>query len=173
MKNLLRPLILTGLCGLVASCSDTPSAAEYNPERGPFDADGNYVEAWADNPPTAAERRAATKRKDKDADRIAKWEQKETGRTTTTTTARVDAPVKKKSSATASTTVKKKPAVKKKPKPQVVKPKVKPPIRHTVKKGDTLYGLSRKYGTTVSRIQKANGLSGTTIRLGQTLTIPR
>ena len=60
------------------------------------------------------------------------------------------------------------------------KPKVKPkPVRvksmsrrHTVVKGDTLYGLSRRYGVSISAIQRANKLSGTNIRIGATLLIP-
>ena len=44
---------------------------------------------------------------------------------------------------------------------------------HTVVAGDSLWGLSRKYGTTVEAIQAANGITGTNIRTGQTLTIPR
>ena len=44
---------------------------------------------------------------------------------------------------------------------------------HLVVAGDSLWGLSRKYGTTVEAIQAANGISGTNIRTGQTLTIPR
>jgi LysM repeat protein len=44
--------------------------------------------------------------------------------------------------------------------------------KHIVKKGDTLYGLSRRYKTSVSAIQKRNGLKGTTIRNGATLIIP-
>lgn len=43
---------------------------------------------------------------------------------------------------------------------------------HTVAAGDSLWGLSRKYNTTVEAIQAANGLSGTMIRTGQTLRIP-
>lgn len=43
---------------------------------------------------------------------------------------------------------------------------------HTVVKGDTLYGLSRRYGTSVSAIQGANGLTSDNIRIGQTLSIP-
>jgi LysM repeat protein len=66
------------------------------------------------------------------------------------------------------------PVVKPKPKPKrkpvVVKPKT---IRHTVKDGDTLYGLARKYGTSVSAIQKINGLKGTLIRTGRSYVIPR
>ncbi|MCB1243324.1 MAG: LysM peptidoglycan-binding domain-containing protein [Akkermansiaceae bacterium] len=43
---------------------------------------------------------------------------------------------------------------------------------HTVAKGDTLYSLSRRYGTSVSAIQGANGLTSSNIRIGQTLSIP-
>lgn len=44
--------------------------------------------------------------------------------------------------------------------------------RYTVKKGDNLYGVARKYGTTVSKLKSANGLSGDLIRIGQVLKIP-
>ena len=44
---------------------------------------------------------------------------------------------------------------------------------HTVQRGDTLYSLSRRYGTSVAAIQSANGLNSDLIRLGQTLTIPK
>ena len=43
---------------------------------------------------------------------------------------------------------------------------------HTVQKGDTLFSLSRRYGTTVGAIQSANGLNGDLIRIGQSLMIP-
>lgn len=43
---------------------------------------------------------------------------------------------------------------------------------HTVKKGDTLYGLARKYDVSVKSIQKANGLSGTSLKPGKKLKIP-
>jgi LysM repeat protein len=62
------------------------------------------------------------------------------------------------------------PKPKVKPNPRKVRP---PTIRHRVKTGDTLYGLSRKYGTTVSKIQKANQLRGTIIINGSVLVIPR
>lgn len=44
---------------------------------------------------------------------------------------------------------------------------------HTVQRGDTLWGLSRQYNTTVRAIKDANGLSSDLIRIGQTLQIPR
>ncbi len=44
---------------------------------------------------------------------------------------------------------------------------------YRVKAGDTVWGLARAHGTTVSAIIKANGLNANaTIRIGQTLTIP-
>ncbi len=42
----------------------------------------------------------------------------------------------------------------------------------TVSKGDTLYGLSRRYGASVKSIKNANGLTSDLIRLGQKLRIP-
>lgn len=46
-------------------------------------------------------------------------------------------------------------------------------IYHTVVLGDTLYSVSRFYGTTVSAIRSANGIAGTNIKKGQRLLIPR
>jgi len=43
---------------------------------------------------------------------------------------------------------------------------------HTVQRGDTLYRIALNCGTTVAAIQSANGLSGTTIFVGQQLIIP-
>ena len=45
-------------------------------------------------------------------------------------------------------------------------------VSHTVVSGDSLWGIARKYGTSIEAIQSANGLSTTTIRTGQELTIP-
>lgn len=45
--------------------------------------------------------------------------------------------------------------------------------RHTVTSGDTLYGLSRRYGVSVGALKEANGLTGDVIRTGQALSIPR
>ncbi|MCB7482448.1 glucosaminidase domain-containing protein [Christiangramia sediminis] len=42
---------------------------------------------------------------------------------------------------------------------------------HVVKKGDTLYSLSKQYNTSVEEIKKINGLNGNTISIGQILSI--
>lgn len=43
---------------------------------------------------------------------------------------------------------------------------------YTVVKNDTLWGLSKKYGVSVSDLKKANGVSGRLIYVGQKLQIP-
>ena len=46
-------------------------------------------------------------------------------------------------------------------------------ILHQVAKGDTLYDLAKKYGTTVELIKKSNKLSSDTIRVGQKLKVTK
>lgn len=43
---------------------------------------------------------------------------------------------------------------------------------HVVQSGDTLWLLSRRYGTTVDAIKKLNGLTGDLLNIGQVLKIP-
>ena len=43
---------------------------------------------------------------------------------------------------------------------------------HTVVSGDTLWGLSRKYGVSIDAIRAANNITGDTVVLGSTLSIP-
>lgn len=63
------------------------------------------------------------------------------------------------------------------PAPRVVAPKPRPAPKpkaryHTVKRGDTLYGLARKYRTSVAALKSRNGLSGNIIGIGQRLRLP-
>ncbi len=55
-------------------------------------------------------------------------------------------------------------------------PKITPPttggITYTVKSGDNLYDIARRYNTTVDEIKRANNLTTNTLRIGQILTIP-
>jgi penicillin-insensitive murein endopeptidase len=53
---------------------------------------------------------------------------------------------------------------------------IKPPthfVQHKVKKGDTLIGLAKRYGTTVKAIKRANGLRSNKIFARKTYKIPR
>ena len=63
------------------------------------------------------------------------------------------------------------------PKPQVTPtPKPTPahiPTKHTVRKGETLSSIARKYGTSVANIKKLNGLKSDNIRVGQVLIIKK
>ncbi len=43
---------------------------------------------------------------------------------------------------------------------------------HTVRRGESLWIIARRYGTTVNMIQNANNLSSTTLSVGQVLKIP-
>ena len=51
--------------------------------------------------------------------------------------------------------------------------KPKAVTNHKVKRGDTLSEIAQKYGVTGASIMRANGLKSQTVRLGQTLKIPR
>ncbi|MBO6607275.1 LysM peptidoglycan-binding domain-containing protein [Psychroserpens sp.] len=42
---------------------------------------------------------------------------------------------------------------------------------HTVQKGETLYGLSRRYGATLTELKRANNLETTLIKTGQVLRV--
>ena len=43
---------------------------------------------------------------------------------------------------------------------------------HRVRSGDTLSEIARRYGTTVSKLRSANGLTSNRLRIGQELKIP-
>lgn len=144
LRSCIIPCLFFVVVG-ITSCSKNKTT--YNPEMGPFDEDGNYIEAWADNPPKPG---LVSNRREPTPD---------------PRTASIPKPIYKPTSAPIA-----KVTPKPKPRPVVVKPKR---IRYVVKKGDTLWGLARKFGTTVSKIQKANGLRGTVIRQGKTYSIPK
>jgi len=46
------------------------------------------------------------------------------------------------------------------------------PQAHRVRRGDTLIGIARRYGVTVTALKEANGLGSDRIRAGQTLVVP-
>ena len=44
-------------------------------------------------------------------------------------------------------------------------------VTHTVRRGDTLSEIARRYGTTVSALKRSNGLRSSSIRIGQRLVV--
>ena len=113
----------------------------------------------------------------------------ETVKPSTTKPKPADAPVRTVSKPKPDpTVVKATPKTKSKPGPVVVKATSKPKTksktvaskprpssstRVVVKKGDTLYALALRHNTSVSAIQKANGIKGSNLTIGKSLTIPR
>lgn len=203
--------------GLVALLLMTLSGCRFPgtqaPNVGPFDKNGNYVEAWADDP--SKWRSYTPKDVDRDPPQIAKNEQPpdhsipleagsppvtkpqvsgtrsggehtvvknspksktrsprdETPKTKTSVATTKSGAGKSKSSTakTKSSTAKTKSSTAK-AKSSTASSK---PTRHTVKSGDSLSSIASRYGTSVSALKSANGISGTMIRDGKSLVIPR
>ena len=146
----LAPLLFAPL---LTQCG-SGSAPQSNAVTGPFDRRGNYVEEWADQPDKWY-RPPSPSDKPKPKPVFAKKETKPPEIAVVQPRPEVTQP---------------------KPKPVVVKPKPKPKpkvVKYTVRKGDNLTKISRKYGTSVSALRRANGISGDLIRIGQVLKIPR
>lgn len=45
-------------------------------------------------------------------------------------------------------------------------------VYHVVRRGETIYSIARRYGTTAYRIAVCNGLASYTVYVGQTLLVP-
>ena len=45
------------------------------------------------------------------------------------------------------------------------------PALHTVKSGDTLYSIAKRYGITVDELKRINNLTSNTLSIGQILKI--
>jgi LysM repeat protein len=189
MKPVFHSFFLVTILFVLNGCRTTAPPSD---NVGPFDANGNYVEAWADDP--SKWRSYKPKDVENDPPMIAKNEQPPdhsvplvTGDSTeprslpTKPVTSSPRPTPSTSQVTSRSTTKPRTSItsnKAKPKPTVAKakPKAKPKpsvVRHTVKKGDSLSSLASKYGSSVSAIKSANGISGTLIRPGQSLTIPK
>lgn len=172
---MLMPFLLTSCGSGGGSVTENRSNRGYNPGVGPFDSRGNYVERWADDKSKGRwwRRSSASGTVAKAPDRP-KQITPPVVASNTTPAAPATRPAARPAPPVGSTSVAATPRPKPRPKPAVkAKPKRKPPIRHTVKKGDTLWAISRKYKTTVTAIQRANGLKGTNLKIGRRLLIPR
>lgn len=232
--SLYATLPLLTLAALLSSCGLNKDTAGINPRNhpsgtGPFDKNGNYVEAWADTPSKWGRNKPVSEPAETSPVQIAKNEQppenavplapggtmpviatnthrerstteipsrpktrevevsarpktreveiasstKSAGsRSAATTKARTEG----SSSARSKTeTASNKPKAKSSSSKTVAsaKSKTKAPSRYTIKKGDNLSLIAKRYNTSVAAIQKANGLKGNTIQTGKALVIPR
>ncbi|MEX1049715.1 MAG: LysM peptidoglycan-binding domain-containing protein [Akkermansiaceae bacterium] len=128
---------------------------------GPFDRNGNYIEEWADNPSKWRKSGGPPSPHELKSDRLPEI-------------ALNDQPPRN-SVPMVSTSVSRPAAAK--PAPVLVKakpqPKAPPQVRYVVKKGDTLSAIASRNRSSVAAIQKANRITGTLIRPGQSLIIPK
>lgn len=184
MKFSLWPILPGALALLLSACSNTGDLAssDHPTGTGPFDSAGNYREEWADDPSKWRRPGRTASSDSDDTPVIAKNEQPPADSTplASSAAARSKAETKsikvavsksqeselaKKSSQTRETSTSS--AAKAKPKPKAAS------SRYKVQKGDTLSTIASRNGTTVSAIKNANRISGTMIRDGQTLIIPK
>lgn len=170
-----------------SSCSTSDPALASDPlGTGPFDANGNYREEWANDPTKWRKPSQRQQTPDLDFPVIASNElppananplapqgsSRSTGRTSQT--AKIEQKPRETSRTTAAAP--KPVTAKPKPKPVLVKAKPKPTpktTRYVVKKGDSLSTIASRNGSSVSAIQRANRISGTLIHPGQSLVIPK
>ena len=199
----MRPLF-HALCGVVVllslnACQTTPGKQE--PNVGPFDSQGRYVDAWADD--ESKWRPYTPKDVEGDPPKIASNEQPSPNsvpllpgavasaevpphggsgspRTTTTkvtsikTKADTDRTAKTGSSKTKGDTDRTAKTSSKNPSSTAkttTKPKIAS-VHHVVKSGDSLYSIAAKYGCSMNALKEANGISGSIIRDGRSLVIP-
>lgn len=164
MKLQTRLPLSCALMLLLGSCANNDPMDPHG--TGPFDDQGNYVENWADDP--GKWRRPGSRQKPQDdLPEIAANERPPANAS--------PLPPARPTTTRPTTTSKPDPGTLK-PKPVAAKPKPKPQpsyVRYTVKKGDTLGAIAARNGSTVSGIQRASGISGTLIRPGQVLKVPK
>jgi len=185
MKFSLLPILPGTLALFLSACSNNSGIAsgDHPTGTGPFDSAGNYREEWADDPSKWRRPGRAASSESDDAPVIAKNEQPpaDSMPLASSTSARTKPETDAIKSIPEKTT---KVAVSKpqesrqtnKSSESANKPKAKPKAtstRYTVKKGDTLSAIASRNRTTVSAIKSANGISGTMIRDGQKLIIPK
>ena len=202
MKPVLWIPATCALALALTSCGNTGGSGGGSSQAsaGPFEGRGNYVEEWADNPSKWRKGGGSPSPHEMKSDRlpeIAKNDQPPqnsnplppanvskpvTVISQTQVTKPRPAPVKSEEVVrTRPSAEKSEPEVvkakaKAKPKAEVVKAKTKAKpksTRYVVKKGDSLSAIASRTGASVSAIKSENGISGTLIRPGQSLVIPK
>jgi LysM repeat protein len=177
---LLAPFILancrsTKADGSSSSGSGTPShnmsRAEY-----PFDENGNYREDWVkgtnDNAVASADNRSVVDltTNNPPSPFLGTTDERD-NKPAVTSRSSGSSSSKKTSSSSSKKVASSSSSSKSKPKPKKPAPKSTTVL---VKKGDSLYGLAKRYGTSVKAIQSANGMgSSTVLRDGKSIKIPR
>lgn len=200
-SRILSLLSLPAISAILSSCGGNVGGFGNNPGgTGPFDRNGNYVEAWADNPSKWGRKSSPPAVSDDVPPSIASNEQppsnavplsdlppvklasnstKSSRSPAVEVTSRGKTKPKTQSVTTSKSKSKSSEAVASKPKPKSTttakssKSKSSSPSRYVVKKGDSLSLIASRNGTSVSALQKANGISGTLIQPGKSLVIPR
>jgi LysM repeat protein len=170
----MKPLIWLPLsCAAVLlfnSCANNGSTSGNDPlGTGPFDAQGNYREDWADDP-TKWRKPGSRQAAAAELPAIAANDVPPANANPLPPAGSSSSPKPssaKPSDSTASSSRPKTVASKPKPKPKPTS------TTHTVKSGDTLSGIASRYGSTVAKIRSANGISGSMIRPGQKLKVPK
>ena len=197
-SRLFTLLSLSALPVILSSCGSTGGGtASRNPGgTGPFDRNGNYVEAWADNPSKWGKRNSSPVPDDVPA--IASNEQppsnaipltdskpvelvRNTSKPVRTTEVEVASRQKPRTTEiaarpktrTTTETVSSKSKTKPKTVAKTSKPKPSSASRYVIKKGDSLSLIASRNKTSVSALQRANGITGTLIQPGKSLVIPR
>ncbi|GAA5129508.1 LysM peptidoglycan-binding domain-containing protein [Luteolibacter yonseiensis] len=200
MKPVLWTLVSCVFALALSSCGNSGGGGNPQASTGPFDRNGNYVEEWADNPAKWRKSGGSPSPHELKSDElpeIARNDQPpQNSVPLVTSSASVNKPVPtigqtqiaKNKSTTAKPTqvvVRTRPLEtpsassskpKPKPKPVLVKAKPKPKpksTRYVVKQGDSLSAIASRTGASVSAIKAQNGISGTLIRPGQSLVIPK
>lgn len=160
-----RLLVLSALCSALSSCENMKKSSNSDPYASNYGNDGHYnpypgQTGYAQGAAPSYQTPPASAAPEPPADPYAFSSSKKT-------TPSVSSSTPKKTTASSSSAKKKST-----PSKSTAKKKSSSGSRHTVSKGDTLYGIARKKGTTVAKIKAANGLSGDLIRPGQSLKIP-
>ena len=158
-------------CGLPGKSGGSTQLAN----TGPFDRNGNYVEEWADNPAKWRRSGGSPSPHEIGSDQLPEIAlndqppQNSVPLATRSTTS-TNRSVPKTSAKPAPVVVQAKASAKPKPAPVKAKPSS---TRYVVKKGDSLSSIASRNGSSVSAIQRANGIKGTLIHPGKVLSIPR
>ncbi len=170
-------------CGLLLpSCENTQKTGyehvvdytspntKLSKEEYPFDEDGNYREDWA------ARGAGVSGVKDRPTDTALYTQPADSGPAAHPAYTPEPEPVRTTASTGSGSTVRKTSTSTASRSSSKPKPKPKPAAKPTyvkVKSGDTLYGLSKRYGVSVASIKSANGLKSDLIVDGKTLKIPK